>query len=127
MTPPTKGHSMTRKHETWLLVPICIVLLSAMGCSGIEYAAPISQFDLPENACVEGPAQYNGKSYTLHLTDNPDQLYDWCGKAPNGKPAKACIKGSDIYAPMPCEEALAHEINHLVGNHWVDRPEVGNF
>lgn len=113
---------MTRNKMTWRFIPLCIALMSATGCSGIEYAAPISQFDLPENACVEGPAQYNGKSYTLHLTDNPDQLYDWCGPD-----AAACIKGSDIYAPMPCEEALAHEINHLVGNHWVDRPEVGNF
>lgn len=78
---------------------------------------PISQFDLPDNACTEGQAEFDGTAYNLHITDDADQIYAWCGPD-----AMACIKGNDIYTGVPCEEALAHELNHLVGNDWVDMP-----
>ena len=87
------------------------------------YNQRISQFS-PGIAeiCEAGAGQH---SYTwqgqviefdLLLTDDPDQLYDWCGDA------YACTDGSTIWAPAgpTCPQWLAHELNHPAGNDWVD-------
>ena len=71
---------------------------------------PVSKLDVE---CNNPPAHI-----TLHTTDDPDQLHEWCGGHPG------CMKGLDIYAPSgpTCEAVLAHEMTHLKYSGGVDRP-----
>jgi hypothetical protein len=100
-----------------------LLLLLLTACT-TELRVPISQFDLEDGMCHEGASEFTWKgetkSYNLHITDDPQQMLEWCGLADNHLPALACIKGTEIYTPVPCEKQLAHELNHLFGSHWVD-------
>ena len=107
-----------------------ILALFVTACGTLQ--VPISQFDTGvAEVCEQGSGryEYNGKPYTLHLTDDTDQLYDWCGKDKYGNHARACIKNTDIYAPAgpTCPGRLAHEIGHLVGMAGMDRPQIGVY
>jgi hypothetical protein len=87
---------------------LLVVLLS--GCT-INY--PIWHGDLSQPLCVQGPSEYQGVPYDLHI-----------GPEMPCSDALACIVDNyDIYIPHDgrgCTKHLAHELNHLVGNHFVD-------
>ena len=66
------------------------------------------------------------KEFNVHLTSRED-MYDICGNARNGKPARACIQNNyDIYVTpgMMCSHSMAHELSHGFGMHFVDRPVI---
>lgn len=96
-----------------------LYLLAIVLLAGCDYNQPISMFDLPDGICVEGPGTFTWRGellvYYLHITDDVGEIYEWCGPG-----ADACTDGYNIYVPEPCEKLLAHELNHFVGNDWVD-------
>lgn len=103
-----------------------ILLVALLGLAACEVNVPISQFDLHESACQSGPATFTWKGetrgYGLVLVDDPDEIYTRCGPK-----SDACIVGNrTIFVPPGprCLPALAHELNHLFGQHWVDGPKI---
>ena len=93
-----------------------VVLLFLTGCT---LNTPVSQFDQGvAQLCVNGPQSYKGHEFNVVLLDSVDDIYSHCG--PN---SLACTNYSTIYVPQGpnCPKSMAHELNHIVGNHWVDK------
>ena len=102
-----------------------LLLLLLTGCT---LNTPISQFDAGiTELCTDGQHEYTHEGDTVrfyvHTTEDTDQIFNWCGPD-----ASACIRGQDVYVPAgrSCPSSMAHELNHLFGNDWVDMPRVGN-
>ena len=102
---------------THLALIFSLLALFVTACVPVHKNTPISQFD-PGVAelCTEGSHEYQGKPFTLS--------FDATTHCP--PEAAACISTiGDVHVPdqRTCPRHLAHELNHLVGNHWVDRPQ----
>ena len=100
---------------------IAVSLLIVQACT---LNTPITFHDgNMEELCEEGPQQYTWKGetkqFTVYMTDDPDQLYEWCGDN-----ALACTNGAKnkVYVPQgrTCTKLMAHELNHVFGQDWVD-------
>ena len=101
-----------------------ILLASFLILAGCDVNVPLSQFDNRINdICRQGSGTYQytlgdvTREFELHLTDDVDQIYTWCGTN-----AKGCTNGFIVYAPVwpTCPKVLAHELNHVFSNHAVD-------
>lgn len=94
------------------------VILIALALAGCEVNMPVDPFD-PRIAAIckagDGVRYYSSGDifikFTLHTTDDVDQIYEWCGPG-----ARACMRGSDIYVPVVpgCQNSLAHELSHII-------------
>ena len=64
--------------------------------------------------------------FEVHLTSRED-MFKHCGDAHNGRPARACLVDNyHVYvtAGVMCSHSMAHELNHALGMHFVDRPAI---
>ena len=88
------------------------ILLLLTGCA---YNVPISQFDAGiDELCEGGMHTWQGQEVEVVLSTD---IYADCGAD-----ARACSVGDTMWVqPGPkCAESVAHELNHIAGNRWVD-------
>ena len=93
------------------------ILLLALLLTGCKYNVPVSQFDSGiDELCQGGLQEYQGHQFYVHLMDTYGELRVQCdGHA-------ACTNGNSVWviAGPKCPIAMAHELNHILGNDWVD-------
>ena len=92
-------------------------LLLALLLTGCKYNVPVSQFD-PGVAelCEGGLQEYRGHQFQVNLMDSYGAVRSECGGH------DACTNGNSVWviAGPKCPIAMAHELNHIIGNDWVD-------
>ena len=108
-----------------------IMVLLLAGCNITRPVDPFGEQarivceNVDDNATTS--VSFNGRAHNIrvHKTDNPDQIYDWCGGP--GFSVRGCTKGRDIYIPAvpTCYNVAAHELGHVFGVAGLDRPDVG--
>ena len=89
----------------------------ALLITGCAYKVPVSQFDAGiDELCQGGLQEYKGHQFTVHLMETYGELRAQC----NGH--AACTNGNSVWviAGPKCPVAMAHELNHILGNDWVD-------
>ena len=84
---------------------------------GCKMNTPISQFDDGvAELCKGGLQEYQGRQFNVNLLDSYGAVRAECGGH------DACSNGSAVWviAGPRCPRDMAHELNHVVGNDWVD-------
>ena len=103
--------------------PRAFVLAHILGFLGLcvlqacRVNTPISQFDDGvADLCEGGPQEYQGHQFNVNLMETYGELRAQC----NGH--AACTNGNSVWviAGPKCPIAMAHELNHIIGNDWVD-------
>lgn len=93
------------------------ILLLALLLTGCKYNVPVSQFDSGiDELCRGGLQEYQGHQFYVHLMDSYGELYAQC----DGRKACANDNAMWVIRGRKCQKYAAHEINHFLGNHWVD-------
>lgn len=93
-------------------------LLIAFLLTGCTLNVPVSQFDAGvAEMCEGGIYQWRGQLVEVVLLDSVDDIYAECGPD-----AMACSVGGTMWVPSgpKCQKSVAHELNHIADNHWVD-------
>jgi hypothetical protein len=112
---------------------IIVIAVELFGCVLIR---PIDPYGDQAWAVCEGSADgdsvrvsFDGRTeiVNVHKTDNPDQIYEWCGSGRLGNISQGCTVGNDIFVPSgpTCHRVAAHELGHVFGIPGLDRPRVG--
>lgn len=85
---------------------------------------PVSQFDTGvADMCAGGVYDWQAQAVEVITASDVDELYGYCGPD-----ARACSQGGTMWVMEGphCPESVAHELNHIQGDHWVDRPKTIN-
>ena len=92
-------------------------LLLALLLTGCKYNVPVSQFD-PGVAelCEGGLQEYKGHQFNVNLMDTYGELRVQC----DGHAACSNANAVWVISGPKCPQYMAHELNHILGNDWVD-------
>jgi len=100
---------------------IILVLL----LSGCTLMVPVWRGDVSSDQCTDGVHSFTHegitKEYVLYRVSQ-DKMMSVCGSYTRG-----CTLGRrDVYIleNIDCKATLAHELNHVFGYDWVDRPKI---